>query len=1287
MGEARLYNGKLSRKEAAGTDSEQTKRPQGFFSGVILKKVDPKTKETKTLPSFEIPASHREHGYSATAVEARHFAAAFALFRVSSMKNIHMMLPPHYRDLWKIQFAEVKAHDVADGQDWLYDADPFAARDRLEEIRKAKDKRRDDQARQKAKEAETPVAQLSSLGQKLSLESRNLLRGWTKVPKVELGKQRRGEVESLLRRKTVWSSANRHPIGKDHASIVEELSTLGFRKSHVAEALAECRDKEEALEWLLVYVPEDDLPKWCLPEGYAPGISMARGNLKRQACIERLSLAGYSVELCEYMFDEANGSEAQAAAALQEKLLGRWSDSMKRETVHKQEWIQEPNQPLHSRWEEEAQTLQAIFGDRYHSINADQGAIKLEIPALAQETMLRFKIPPNYPWVAPIISIFASNLPSYIRLSLVRRALETAERKYLGEPMIFNMTDWLELNLPSIVENPGRLRDVASAASNMPATTATLAAEPLRIQRKQLPITNQPQRSEEIFQQWAMKQDTSGLQKMMAARENLPAWKLRDKIVSTVNAHQVTIISGETGSGKSTQCVQFILDDMIKNKVGSLANIFCTQPRRISALSLADRVSDERCSTVGDEVGYAIRGESKRKAGATRITFVTTGVLLRRLQTSGGSQDDMVIALSDISHIVIDEIHERSLDADLLLVLLKKLLPRLPQLKVILMSATLDATILEKYFQPMFIGKIEIEGRTHPVQDVYLDAVLKLTGFGSNTSSDQAEIDASSSIGKTLQGLGMGINYDLIVSTVQMIDDELGTTNPGGILIFLPGVAEIDRTVRAVQRLPKMHVLPLHASLLPIEQRRVFPCAPTGFRKVIAATNVAETSITVEDIVAVIDIGRVKETSFDPVTKMVKLEEVWASRSACKQRRGRAGRVQDGKCYKLYTQNAEAKMAERPDAEIRRVPLEQLCLTVKAMGVQDVAQFLASALTPPESLAVDSALALLRRMGAFDGTDITALGRHLCAIPTDLRCGKLMVYGVTFGCFEVCLTMAAILTVRPPFISPQAKRDESKASRSSFALNQGDLLCDARAYGVWAEKKHELHHRELRIWCEDHYLSLQTLNDIHSNRAQYLSSLKESAFVPWHYRPDIESPLNAHNTNDALIRALVAGAFTPQITRIDFPDKKFASSVSGAVELDPEARTIKFSDETSGRVFVHPSSTLFGAQNFVSGTAYLSFFSKTETSKIFIRELTPLNVYSLLMFSGPITLDTYGRGLLVDGWLKLSGWARIGVLVSRLRKMLDEVLAKKIEDPGLDVSGEEVVDIVRKLVELDGMDR
>ncbi len=438
---------------------------------------------------------------------------------------------------------------------------------------------------------------------------------------------------------------------------------------------------------------------------------------------------------------------------------------------------------------------------------------------------------------------------------------------------------------------------------------------------------------------------------------------------------------------------------------------------------------------MGQEVGYIIRGESKTSRN-TKITFVTTGVLLRRLQTSGGSSEDVVASLADISHVIIDEVHERSLDTDFLLVLLRNVLKRRKDLRLILMSATLDAGVFEDYFKSIGrVGRVEISGRTYPVEDYYLDDVIRMTGFsaGRNPRSieeDEETAGVDSDVAAAIQGIGMRINYDLIVQTVK----------------------EISRTIDFLRSIPNLHALPLHASLQSSEQRRVFPHAPVGKRKVIVATNVAETSITIEDIVAVIDTGRVKETSYDPQNNMRKLEEVWASRAACKQRRGRAGRVRAGKCYKLYTRNAEtSKMVERPEPEIRRVPLEQLCLSVRAMGIKDVGPFLASALTPPESMAVDGAMDLLARMGALDGEDLTALGRHLSMIPADLRCGKLMVYGAMFGCLDPCVTIASILTVKSPFVSPQEKRDESKAARARFARNQGDLIGDLRAFEQWDE--------------------------------------------------------------------------------------------------------------------------------------------------------------------------------------------------------------------------------------------
>ncbi|EGP83757.1 uncharacterized protein MYCGRDRAFT_76076 [Zymoseptoria tritici IPO323] len=1266
---------------------------QGFTGGVIIKKKDPKTHALTILPPIMPPIDYnKERGTQETAIEARHFAAAYALFRVSNMKNIHMMLPPKYRDLWKGDFQDLKSEATASGQGYLYEADPFLAKKKHDEAMVAKEKAKVDKAKQKVEDKKLEVVSLDG-----QVQSKHVLKGWMRVPKVEMGLRTRREVERLIRQGGAWNPHEVVLTAGQRKAIVDDLSNIGFRRSHAEEASEICKDREECLDWLLIHVPEDDLPKWTLPDNYLAGVSLASGDMKREGRLKRLSAAGYSAELCADVLDSCNGDEARTAEILQARLL-------------EQEAMPSASSPgSYGVWDEEQATLEAIFGDRY--TNHDRlCTITLELQTPSKQPIVLRARPPSdgYPSALPVLSVDA-DLPAYVKLSLLKKVLTVAKEEYSGDQMLFSIIDWLEQNIPRVIENPGKLSEVASATA---ASTTELARPPrAKKQRRQPhPISwnSQSGVSQRLLDAWRSRQSTPDQQRMMKGRQGLPAWKLQDAIIRSVTDNQVTIISGETGSGKSTQSVQFILDDLLERGFGEQANLICTQPRRISALGLADRVADERCGRVGEEVGFAIRGESKQRQGVTKITFVTTGVLLRRLQTSGGSTDDVVRSLADVSHVVIDEVHERSLDTDFLLVLLRDVLKKRKDLKLVLMSATLDANTFENYFRASStVGQVEIQGRTYPVHDIYLDEIVRMTGFGTVEPEDPTEPEiapndphfhasgtstpttGAPSIGNALRAVGTRINYELIARTVEHIDHRLGDIE-GGILIFLPGVAEIDQTLRALRSMSNLHALPLHASLQSSEQRKVFPRAPSGMRKVICATNVAETSITIEDIVAVIDTGRVKETSFDPANNMVKLAEVWASRAACKQRRGRAGRVRAGECYKLYTRSAEAKMAERPDPEIRRVPLEQLCLSVRAMGVSDVPAFLASALTPPESLAVAGALKLLTRMGALDSADLTALGRHLSMIPADLRCGKLMVYGAAFGCLEACLTIAAILTVKSPFVSPQPKREESKAARAAFGGGNGDLLCDLHAFEEWSSRRSAGEPTSItRRWCDENFLNHQTLMDISTNRTQYISSLQEIGFLPLSYRPNHPSAaeFNAHNTSEVLIRALVAGSFQPQLARIEFPDKKYAQASSGAVEIDPEARTIKFFNEENGRVFVHPSSTLFGAQTFPGNSMYMSYFTKMATSKVFIRDLTPFNVYSLLMFSGPVTIDPQGRGLLVDGWVRLRGWARIGVLVSRMRMMLDELLARKLEDPGLGMGESEVVRAVRRMVELDGLDR
>ncbi|KAI9711806.1 MAG: hypothetical protein M1820_001951 [Bogoriella megaspora] len=1270
----------------------------GFVSSVILRKDDPKAREVISLPPIRLPPSLKDLATQPSAVEARHFAAAYTLFRICNMRNIHMMLPPNYRDLWKGKFTDFKKEDQDAGRGWMYEADPFLAQKEQEEARALVQKRRDEAQKRREQETQQPGVAGKDLKDSGS-STGSILRGWTNIPKVEMGRQTRNHVEGLVRNHGSWNLNRTHLSVSNKSKLTDEVAALGFRHAHVEEALEICKDREETLEWLLIHVPEDDLPKWALAENYVAGVSMASGDLKRESKLRRLNAAGYSFELCEEALDRYRGDELLAAQALQAGLLhmpitiepGHTRDVSSTNTGAETFEDIEP-------WQEEQDVLKSIFGDRYTLLDDSNGRrgcqISLQIVQLPGTTLSlqAFKPPTGYPLELPIIFVL-SDMPAYIRLSMAKRALLQAQENFIGEQMLYNIVDWLEQEIPNIIETPEKLSDIIpttlTGSDGQGPHSQSLSDQR---QRKSKPIdwTLGSKTSVALREQWNAKQSLPTQQQMMKPRQALPAWKMQEAIVNAVQNYQVTIISGETGSGKSTQSVQFILDDMIQHLIGSAANIICTQPRRISALGLADRVANERCSKVGDEVGYSIRGESRITPGTTRITFVTTGVLLRRLQTSGGHTNDVLHALADVSHVVVDEVHERSLDTDFLLILLRDVLSKRKDLKVILMSATLDAAIFENYFnQAASVAKVSIEGRTFPVEDYYLDDVVRMTGF--NSYVDDAELQNDQvSMSDALRNVGMKINYDLIAKTVIAIDRDLAGID-GAILIFLPGTAEIDRTLRLLKGNSNILGLPLHASLQPSEQRQVFPRAPKGKRKVIASTNVAETSITIEDVVAVIDTGRVRETRYDAERNMVILEEVWASRAACKQRRGRAGRVQAGNCYKLYTQSAEQnRMAERPEPEIKRVPLEQLCLSVKAMGIDDVPSFLASAITPPSNLAVESALDLLSAMRALDGRELTSLGRHLAMIPADLRCGKLLVYGAIFGCLEACLTIAAVLTVRSPFVSPQAKREESKAARSSFGKGHGDLISDLRAYDKWTSKRDQMPSRAQRGWCDENFLSSQTLFDIANNRSQYLSFLKDVGFLPITYHGSNVTTMKAYNrqhNNDALIRALIAGAFNPQIARIQFPNKKFAASSSGAVALDPEARSIKYFNQDNGRVFVHPSSTLFEAQSFPGSSIFMSYFSKMETSKTFIRELTPFNVYSLLFFSGAIELDTLGRGLVVDGWVRLRGWARIGVLVSRMRMMLDELLAKKIDEPSLDVGMSEVVQLVTRMIELDGMDQ
>jgi ATP-dependent RNA helicase DHX57 len=491
--------------------------------------------------------------------------------------------------------------------------------------------------------------------------------------------------------------------------------------------------------------------------------------------------------------------------------------------------------------------------------------------------------------------------------------------------------------------------------------------------------------------------------------------------------------------------------------------------------------------------------------------------------------------------------------------------------------------------------------------------------------------------------------------------------------------------------------LPLHASLPSTEQRRVFLRPPTGKRKVIVSTNVAETSITIDDVTAVIDSGKVKQLTYDSVTNIVTLAEQWTSRASAKQRRGRAGRVSEGTCYKLFSKRTEGKMEERTSPEIQRIPLEQLCLSALGMGWKDVIGFLGRTVSPPKVEALERAMTTLKDVGALDGGELSFLGRHMAAIPADLRCSKLMVLGSVFGCLSAVVTIASIIAVKSPFVWPPDKREAAAEARKRFSNGSGDLMTDAKAFDTWSEMRRKNGLVSTRRWCEEvhtsltsrsllqNFVSFQTLSDISSTRTSYLSSLEEVGLIRSTSAADVEA-VSKYSCNAGLVRSLIGAALFPNIARIVLPATKYEKISSGTLALDPEAKTIKFytstsdSDRKDERVFIHPGSTLFTNTSFIDDSPFAAFFTRVQTSKVFLRDVTPVNALALLLLCGDkIEIDHLGRGMQVQG-LRVKAWARIGTLIAVLRRLLDERLKWKIEYPAMDILEDDVVQCLRTIV-------
>lgn len=529
--------------------------------------------------------------------------------------------------------------------------------------------------------------------------------------------------------------------------------------------------------------------------------------------------------------------------------------------------------------------------------------------------------------------------------------------------------------------------------------------------------------------------------------EALPVSARRDEIAEAIAANQVVIVSGETGSGKTTQLPKICLSIGRGIGAGGTGLIGHTQPRRIAATSTAKRIAQEIGTPVGEHVGFQVRFNDTLSAGAS-VKLMTDGILLAE------TQNDPLLRAYDT--IIIDEAHERSLNIDFLIGYLKQLLPRRPDLKVIITSATIDAQRFAEHFAgpkgPAPV--IEVSGRLYPVEVRYRPI-------------QRDEKDKERDL------------YEALVDAV----DELAHEGPGDVLIFLPGEREIREAAEALRKHHPAHteILPLFARLSVQEQERVF--RPSNARRIVLATNVAETSLTVPGIRYVVDTGlaRVKRYSYRNKVEQLQIEPV--SQAAANQRAGRCGRVADGVCIRLYD---EADFIARPrftDPEILRSSLAAVILRMKALRLTDVEQF--PFIEPPLGRAIADGYQLLQELGAVDDENaLTPLGKQVARLPLDPRVARMILAGRDHQCLREMLIIASALSVQDPRERPQELQQQADQAHRQFADEKSEFLGWVKLW-KWFEEAiaHKKSNKQLQDQCRSHFLShvrLREWRDVHS---------------------------------------------------------------------------------------------------------------------------------------------------------------------------------------------------------------
>lgn len=1318
-------------------------KPQGKCKAVItLSWENPKTKELIKIP-------YNNGKLLPTINEAKHYAATFTLFKLSFNKNLKLLLPNIFKDYWdeltterlNLLKTDKTKHDI------LYNENPFQVYLQQQELKaqlqKEKEKSRKEKLERKAKlglsedidfkqiksilnkNGENPQENKDEKSDTLSKSTESTSKAinspfiskktWEAAPIFDIDSEIRIALEDKLKYFINWSLIS-DTSPKVLANEMNSLFVgLGFKVNHVNEALKYTNSINGVLEWLLFYIPEDDLPPFFNRSNYSSLMKIKISKpLHHELIINNLTNSGYPLTEVLSTLSSTGFEESLATLKLTQS-IARTSDTISKEDLHSSLTLP-PTSPEESQeiWYNELSSLQSMdYSIEFiTSKEIESTTAIVDLPTISSK--FKFFKPANYP--NDIVGIqLMTKLPNYIKLSIISKIInQLVTNQFLGFEYIFNIIDFLVNNWSELVNNPGPLINQSLFKANSPLFKLdTLDQGSENGSKMSLGGFNLRSDSEKIQAYHDARIKEKKFSESLNTRMKLPSWQKRQEILNTINQNQVVLITGETGSGKSTQIVQYILDQAYEKKRFE-SKIMITQPRRISTLGLADRISSERLTQVGKEVGYIIRGDSK-VSSTTSVYFVTIGVLLRFLQTSKK-------VLNNLHYLIIDEVHERSIDSDFLLILLKLLLssPNFKHLKIILMSATIDTSIFAKFFKKE-IPHIHIPGRTFPINDVYLPEILSDLDYKMELNNGQViSPQADSNFFKS-----GNINYDMIVKLVYHLINTKVKQLHGSILVFMPGVFEINRLISRILDYDStldanITCYPLHSGLNPGDQVKVFKTPPKGSVKIVVATNVAETSITIPDCTIVIDTGRVKLVKYDAATKLTRLVETWCSKSEMLQRRGRSGRIKSGNCYHLYTKETESEWLINPIPEILRTNLDNLYLIIKSMGVSKVKAFLLNGIDSPLEMSLSSCEQNLTTIGALslnndNDHELTNLGKYLSYLPTDLSNGKLLIYGCIFGCINNCLLISSIKSIGSGslFIKNQDLRDKFKLILSKHSNGNGDLigyLNLIKLYLLISSKS------EKNAFIKNNHLSKLVINDVISTRDQFVNLLTDLNFM----NTNNNDTLNRNDQNVKLLKALITSAYYPNIAKINYPSTKYTSSTHGAIETNPDDRLIKYFIKNDGfesgssdnypvtRVFVHPSSTLFKFNK--DGTdetkAYnpdltpqvsslnqkppFSVYSNSfQTSKHYISDITPVNPISVLLFGGEISYNlapTFGQlspGIVMDNWIPIKTWCKNAVLLKYVRLLLDQILDIKLSSIASDGENEdvnEILSIVEQLI-------